>query len=51
MPYDVGAWFIAYLVHQKGEEVFITNFYKNLDVLGFEGSFQKLMVNHQRICG
>ncbi|MBT7525101.1 MAG: hypothetical protein HN653_05445 [Candidatus Marinimicrobia bacterium] len=39
--YDVGAWFIAYLVHQKGEEVFITNFYKNLDVLGFEGSFQK----------
>tara|TARA_B110000444_G_C18575356_1_gene471405 strand:- start:119 stop:667 length:549 start_codon:yes stop_codon:yes gene_type:complete len=39
--YDVGAWFIAYLVHKKGEDVLVKDFYGDLDKLGFEGSFLK----------
>ena len=39
--YDIGSWFIAYLVHQKGEEVLVKDFYSDLNELGFEGSFQK----------
>jgi hypothetical protein len=39
--YDIGSWFIAYLVHQKGEEVLVKDFYSDLDELGFEGAFQK----------
>jgi len=39
--YDIGAWFIAYLVHKKGEDVLVKDFYGDLDKLGFEGSFLK----------
>ena len=39
--YDIGAWFIAYLVHNEGEETFLVDFYGDLDELGFEGSFVK----------
>ena len=39
--YDIGTWFIAYLVHQFGEDTLVNDFYKDLDVLGFEGSFSK----------
>ncbi|MBL7014083.1 MAG: hypothetical protein ISR83_06655 [Candidatus Marinimicrobia bacterium] len=39
--YDVGAWFIAYLIHNEGEETFRVDFYKDLNDLGFEGSFLK----------
>lgn len=38
---EIGAWFIAYLVHSHGEEVFRLNFYKDLNSLGFESSFLK----------
>ena len=39
--YDVGAWFIAYLVHLKSEKIFRVDFYKDLNALGFDGSFLK----------
>ena len=39
--YDVGTWFIAYLVDQVGEETVIVDYYKDLDSLGFEGAFLK----------
>ena len=39
--YDIGSWFIAYLVHQFGEDALVDGFYKDLDVLGFEESFTK----------
>jgi len=37
--YDIGAWFIAYLIHNEGEETFLTAFYDDLDALGFEEAF------------
>ena len=39
--YDIGAWFIAYLIHHEGEEAFLVDFYGELDALGFEESFEK----------
>ncbi|MFQ3344216.1 MAG: hypothetical protein ACI9EM_000745 [Candidatus Thalassarchaeaceae archaeon] len=39
--YDVGAWFIAYLVHNEGVEVFLDGFYEELDELGFDAAFEK----------
>jgi hypothetical protein len=38
---DVGTWFIAYLVHQFGEETVRVDFYQDLNSLGFDGSFKK----------
>jgi len=32
--YDVGAWFIAYLIHHEGDDAFINGFYGDLTVLG-----------------
>ena len=37
--YDLGAWFIAYLIHNVGIETYRVNFYDDLNKLGFEGSF------------
>ena len=39
--YDVGTWFIAYIISQTSEETVRVNFYKDLDTLGFEASFEK----------
>ena len=41
IAYDIGSWFIAYLYSKEGEEKHKNNFYKDLDKLGFEGSFVK----------
>ena len=38
--YDIGAWFIAYLIHNEGESALIDGFYGDLDELGFDGSFE-----------
>jgi hypothetical protein len=38
--YDVGAWFIAYLVHNEGEDAYIEGFYGDLDELGFDAAFE-----------
>ena len=37
--YDLGSWFIAYLIHNVGIETYRVNFYDDLNKLGFEGSF------------
>ena len=39
--YDLGTWFIAYIISQTSEETVRVNFYKDLDTLGFEASFEK----------
>jgi len=39
--YDVGAWFIAFLIHNEDESAFLEGFYGDLDELGFDGSFEK----------
>lgn len=39
--YDIGAWLVAYLINLKGEKIFRVDFYKDLNLLGFEGSFSK----------
>ena len=38
--YDVGAWFIAYLLHHEGEDAFLNGFYGDLDGLGFDTAFE-----------
>jgi hypothetical protein len=41
IAYDLGAWFIAYLIDKTTLETYKTDFFKDLNVLGFEGSFTK----------
>ena len=38
--YDVGCWFIAYLLHHEGVEAFLNGFYGDLDNLGFDAAFE-----------
>ena len=39
--YDLGTWFIAYLIYHVGLDVYKVNFYDDLNEYGFEGSFNK----------
>ena len=39
--YDLGTWFIAYLIYHVGLDVYRVNFYDDLNEHGFEGSFIK----------
>ena len=41
LAYDIGAWFVAYLIHQEGEQAFKTGFYGDLDKFGFEQAFAR----------
>ena len=38
--YDIGSWFIAYLVANEGEEAFVNGFHDDVDELGFDGAFE-----------
>lgn len=38
--YDVGSWFIAYLIHHEGEDAFLNGFYSDVDNLGFNLAFE-----------
>ena len=38
--YDVGAWFIAYVIHNEGEAALTDGFYGDVDELGFDGAFE-----------
>jgi hypothetical protein len=40
VAYNIGSWMIAYLIHHEGIAMH-NNFYKDLDELGFESSFEK----------
>ena len=39
--YDVGTWFVAYIINQTSEETFRVDFYSELEELGFEAAFEK----------
>jgi len=39
--YDLGAWFIAYLIYYVGMDTYRVNFYDDLNELGFEASFNE----------
>jgi len=39
IAYDLGAWFVAYLVNLVGEDTFRVGFHDDLNALGFEGAF------------
>ena len=39
--YDVGSWFVAYLIHHEGEDAFVNGFYGDLDELGFDEAFER----------
>jgi hypothetical protein len=38
--YDIGTWFIAYLIHEKGMEAFRDDFYGRLGEMGFDAAFE-----------
>ena len=39
VAYDLGAWFIAFLINKTSEEAYRLDFFKSLDEKGFEGAF------------
>ena len=39
IAYDLGTWFIAYLVHEVGEDAYLNGFHDDLNDLGWEGAF------------
>lgn len=41
IAYDLGAWFIAFLVHKTSEEAYLKGFFEDLNARGFEESFRK----------
>ena len=46
--YDLGTWFIAYLIYNVGIDVYRLNFYDDLNSLGFEGAFTKNFGNSSK---
>ncbi len=40
IAYDLGTWFVAYLVNRVGEDTFRVAFHDDLNALGFEGAFE-----------
>ena len=41
IAYDLGAWFIAFIINKTSEEAYRVNFFKDLNAKGFEGAFVK----------
>ena len=41
IAYDLGAWFIAFIINKTSEEDYLVKFYRDLNSKGFEGSFIK----------
>ncbi|WP_435230059.1 hypothetical protein ACMAZE_15290 [Pseudopelagicola sp. nBUS_20] len=41
LAYDIGTWFVAYLVYREGETALKDAFYGDLDKYGFERSFER----------
>ena len=41
IAYSLGAWFVAFVIDKSSEEAFTRGFFKDLNRLGFEGSFKK----------
>lgn len=41
IAYDLGAWFIAFIINKTSEEDYLVKFYRGLNSKGFEGSFIK----------
>jgi len=41
VAYDLGAWFIAFIISKTSEEAYRVGFFKDLNDEGFEGSFMK----------
>ena len=41
IAYDLGAWFIAFLIHKTSEDAYRVKFFEDLNREGFDGSFRK----------
>ena len=39
IAYDLGAWFIAFLIHKTNEETYRVKFFRDLNEKGFEDAF------------
>ena len=41
IAYDLGAWFVAFVIGKSSEDAFLIDFYGDLNELDFEGSFER----------
>lgn len=41
IAYDLGAWFVAFVIDKSSEDAFRIGFFQELDRLGFEASFER----------
>ena len=41
IAYDLGAWFIAFIINKTSEEAYRVKFFRDLNTKGFEGSFAR----------
>ena len=41
IAYDLGSWYVAYIINQTSEDAYLNGFYDDLNELGWEGSFVK----------
>lgn len=41
LAYDIGTWFVAFLIHNEGESTLKDGFYGDLDKYGFVKSFER----------
>jgi hypothetical protein len=41
IAYDLGTWFIAFVINKTSEDAYRRGFFEDLNAKGFEGSFQK----------
>ena len=39
IAYDLGSWYVAYIINQTSEDAYLNGFYDDLNDLGWEGSF------------
>ena len=39
IAYDLGSWYVAYIINQTSEDAYLNGFYDDLNELGWEGSF------------
>ena len=41
IAYDIGSWFVAFLIYHEGEDKYLVDFHNDIDSMGFEKSFEK----------
>ncbi len=47
IAYDIGEWFIAFLIHKTNEETYRALFFKNLNEMEFENHLLTVLAPHR----